>query len=66
MASAALKIANTGVFPPATCRSTTAAGLRVYPPNQTASKIVPYPFRACSGTAPVYLQVAVVTTETRP
>jgi hypothetical protein len=65
-ASAALKIADTGVFPSTTCHSTTAAGLRVYPPNQTASKVVPYPFRACSRPGPTYLQVAAVTTATRP
>jgi Domain of unknown function (DUF4232) len=65
-ASAALQVADTGVFPPTTCHSTTAAGLRVYPPNQTASKVVPYPFRACSRPAPTYLQVGTVTTATRP
>jgi hypothetical protein len=26
------------------------AGLRVYPPGQTASNVVPFPFRACSRT----------------
>src|SRR5262245_34279895 len=65
-ASAALKIADTGVFTSGTCRSTTAAGLRVYPPNETASKVVPYPFNACSRAGPVYLQVATVTTAKRP
>ena len=28
----------------------TAAGLRVYPPNQTASTVIPYPLRACAHT----------------
>jgi hypothetical protein len=65
-ASAALKIADIGVFPPAKCTSTTAAGLRVYPPGQTASKVVPYPFRACSKVGPTYLQVSAVTTQKRP
>src|SRR5262245_29389213 len=65
-ASAALKIANTDVFPSPRCRSTTAAGLRVYPPNQTASKIVPYPFRACSRPGPIYLQVGTLTASKRP
>ena len=31
----------------------TAAGLRVYPPNQFASKVIPYPFSACAHTGPV-------------
>jgi hypothetical protein len=65
-ASAALKIANTDVFPSTTCSSTTAAGLRVYPPNQTASKVVPYPFRACSRPGPIYLQVGATTASKRP
>jgi hypothetical protein len=33
---------------PASCRQTTAAGLRVYPPGERASKIVPFPFRTCA------------------
>lgn len=65
-ASAALQIADTDVYPAARCRATTAAGLRVYPPNQTASKVVPYPFRACSKAGPAYLQVGAVTTAKRP
>ena len=65
-ASAALQIANTDVYPAKRCRSTMAAGLRVYPPNQTASKVAPYPFRACSRPGPAYLQVTAVTTERRP
>jgi hypothetical protein len=38
----------------------TAAGLRVYPPNLTTSKVVPFPFSACSLTGPVYLNVRAV------
>jgi hypothetical protein len=56
-ASAVLQITDAGVFPPSACRQRTAAALRVYPPNQTASKIVPFPFRACGHTGPVYLHV---------
>jgi hypothetical protein len=33
----------------------TAAGLRVYPPNQFASKVIPIPFYGCYGTAPVWM-----------
>jgi hypothetical protein len=65
-ASSALRIANTGVFPSSACHSTTAAGLRVYPPGQRASKIAPYPFRACSKAGTAYLHVRAATTETRP
>jgi hypothetical protein len=39
---------------------TTAAGLRVYPPNQTASKVIAYPFTACGQAGPVYMHVAPV------
>jgi hypothetical protein len=38
----------------------TAAGLRVYPPNQFASKVVPYPFGACAHTGPVYIHAGPV------
>ena len=39
-----------GNFSPSLWHPVTAAGLRVYPPNQNASKTVPFPFLACSGT----------------
>jgi hypothetical protein len=41
-------------------RLPTAAGLRVYPPNQTASKLIPYPFAACAHTGPVYMHAGPV------
>jgi hypothetical protein len=47
-ASSALRITDIGVFSPSLCGPTTAAGLRVYPPGQTASKLIPFPFAACS------------------
>ena len=56
-ATAVLRLTDVGVFPPSQCRMTTAAGLRVYPPNQTASKLIPYPFAACSRSGTVYLSV---------
>jgi hypothetical protein len=34
-----------------------AAGLRVHPPGQTASKVIPFPFTACANRALVYLGV---------
>jgi hypothetical protein len=59
-ASAVLRIVQAANFPPATCHRRAAAGLRVYPPNQTASKSVPLPFQACSRVGPVYLSVKAV------
>jgi hypothetical protein len=43
------------------CNPVTAAGLRVYPPNQAASKIIPFPFEACSSGGPVYMSAGPVT-----
>jgi len=59
-ASAQLRIGQAANFPPSTCGPAPAAGLRVYPPNQTASKVVPIPFNACSRAGPVYLSVKAV------
>ncbi|HEV2377410.1 MAG TPA: DUF4232 domain-containing protein [Streptosporangiaceae bacterium] len=53
-------VVNPGIIPPSQCHPVTAAGLRVYPPNQTQSKLVPYPFPACSAKGPVYLTVGPV------
>ncbi len=47
-ATAVLGIVDTGVFTLSACRPVTAAGLRVFPPNQTRAKLVPFPFRTCS------------------
>ena len=58
---AVLQIADVGNIPPATCKPVTAAGLRVFPPNQTRAKVVPFPFGACSASGPVFLQVQPVT-----
>jgi len=59
-ATASLQIVEAGNFPPATCRMATASGLRVYPPNQTASKVIPFPFQSCSRSGPIYLRVRTV------
>ena len=56
-ASALLRIAVAGNFPSSVCRRRAAAGLRVYPPNQTSAKIVPLPFEACSRPGPRFLSV---------
>jgi hypothetical protein len=72
-ASSELQIGDTGNFgQPPGCFLTqpaagqpgilpTAAGLRVYPPNQFESKFVPYPLQACAHTGPVYMHVGPVT-----
>jgi hypothetical protein len=39
----------------------TAAGLRVYPPNQTAAKVIPYPLQACAHNGPVWMNAGPVT-----
>jgi hypothetical protein len=52
-ATAQLDIADAGAF----CKPVTAAGLRVYPPNQTTSKVVPIPFSACPHAGPVWMGV---------
>ncbi len=58
--TATLRIAEAGNFPASQCHMVPAAGVRVYPPNQTASKLVPFPFSACSHTGPAVLSVRVV------
>jgi Protein of unknown function (DUF4232) len=56
-ASVVLGIVDAGNFPPSRCHSVIAAGLRVYPPGQTASRVVPFPFEACSRTGTTYLTI---------
>jgi hypothetical protein len=56
-ASARLRIIVAENFPPSTCHPSAAAGLRVYPPSSTASKLVPIPFEACSGMTPAFLSI---------
>jgi Domain of unknown function (DUF4232) len=63
-ATAVLKIEEVGDFSPSACSPRTAAGFRVFPPNQTRSKTIPFPFAACSTRglkAPVYMTVGPVT-----
>ena len=56
-AAVVLRIVDAGNFPRAACSPTTAAGLRVYPPNQRVAKIVPFPFAASARPGPVFLSV---------
>ena len=53
-ASATLLVTDVGNYATG-CNPVTAAGLRVYPPGQTAAKVIGFPFGACSGSGPVYL-----------
>ncbi len=41
-------------------RLPTAAGLRVYPPNQFTSKVIPFPLGACANIGPVWLFAGLV------
>jgi hypothetical protein len=59
-ATAILQITVAENFPSATCSPITAAGLRVYPPNQKESTVVPFPYVACAKTGPVFLHVEAI------
>jgi hypothetical protein len=59
-AIAVLRIVDAANFPAAACREVTAAGLRVRPPGQRASRLVPFPFRTCSRTRIATLAVRAV------
>ena len=56
-AFAVLHIAVASVFPPSGCGQTMAAALRIHAPGQVTSKVVPFPFPACSRSGPAYLQI---------
>jgi hypothetical protein len=61
-AHAVLGIVDIGALPTTTCPPTTAAGLRVFPPNQTASKVIPFPVPACGHAGgPAFLRIRPVT-----
>jgi hypothetical protein len=57
-ASAVLRIVDAGVLP--SCTPAAAAGLKVYPPGQTSSKVVPFPFQACARSGHSNLAVRAV------
>jgi hypothetical protein len=54
-----LGITDPGFFSPSACPRANAIGLRVYPPNDTASTIVDFPFAACGKAGPSFLSVTV-------
>jgi hypothetical protein len=61
-AHAVLGIVDVGALPASTCPPTTAAGLRVFPPNQTTAKVIPFPFQACGRNGgPSVLRIRPVT-----
>jgi hypothetical protein len=59
-ATAVLRIVDVGNFSPSACRPVAAAGLRVFPPNRTSAKTVPFPFQACSRGGVTYLSVQAI------
>jgi hypothetical protein len=58
---AVLKVVDVFNFPPTSCHRVTAAGFKVFPPNQTRAKTVPFPFPACSLRTHVFLFVSGLT-----
>jgi len=59
-APAVIRVIDAENFPRSACRPVTAAGFRVSPPGNTASRLVPFPFRACSKAGNGNLSVTVV------
>ncbi|MFY9784014.1 MAG: DUF4232 domain-containing protein [Acidimicrobiales bacterium] len=59
-ATVILQITDAYNYPPSTCGQVTAAGLRIYPPGQKESTVVPYPFVACANSGPSYLHTEAV------
>ncbi len=57
-ATAIVRIVTVGALPG--CRPVAAAGLRVYPPGQKASKVIPFPFEACSRSGHTNLVIQAV------
>jgi hypothetical protein len=53
-ATTVLRIVDNGAI--SNCGAVNAAGLRVFPPNQRASRTVPFPFGACSRTSVLSVQ----------
>jgi hypothetical protein len=60
-AKATLGLVDVGALPQGACNPATAAGLRVFPPNQTSSKVIPFPFQGCSHAGPSFLRIRAVT-----
>jgi hypothetical protein len=58
-ATTTLRVVDVLNFPPSKCRPADAAGVRVFPPNEKASKTVPLPFKACTKKL-IYMRVRAV------
>jgi hypothetical protein len=52
VASSVVAMTDIGVFDPAECKPTPTRGLRVYPPDSTASMFVARSGRGCAGNPP--------------
>ena len=63
-ASAVLRVVVAENYPVDRCHPTIAAGLRVYPPGDQVSKIVPFAFRACRAPSAPVLSIKPVTSAT--
>jgi hypothetical protein len=50
-----LQIVDVANYSTGACEPVKAYGLRVYPPNQKASVVLPFAFEACAKSGPVYL-----------
>jgi hypothetical protein len=59
-ATVILQITMAENFPASACGPVTAAGLRVYPPGQKESTVVPFPFVACANSSSIYLHTEAV------
>jgi Protein of unknown function (DUF4232) len=59
-ATVLLRVVDPGNFSPSVCHEATAAGLRVSPPGQSASKLIPLPFATCSRGGQSTLSVGIV------
>ncbi len=59
-ALADLHLTDVGVFPNALCHQQLAAGLRVFPPNSTRSKTIPFPVDACAKKGTTYMLIRAV------
>jgi hypothetical protein len=58
--SASVGIVDTGNFDPSTCAPVTAAGLKIFPPNQSKSVTIKKKFSTCSSTTTTSLTVGPV------
>jgi Protein of unknown function (DUF4232) len=59
-ATVVLQITVAENFPTSVCSPITASGLRVYPPGQKESTVVPFPFVGCAKAGPQFLHVEAV------